>query len=109
MRPDARSTNNEVIPLTGRALIGGLLLLLIRGLALWLLIPMACLVWPLWTALDRSGPTLGQVIGWADWNFMVAPQMTVLRPFFWKDRIARWVPVRDVSRVVHRVGFFDLF
>ena len=87
-------------------LVGGMLLLLIRGVFLWVLIPMMLIVWvlgfPHW---KRVHVTVGHLVGWADLNLAATLQRTVLRPCF--SSPIPWVPVSQMPHVKHRVGFSD--
>jgi len=51
--------------------VGGLLVLLVRGVLLWLVVPLAALVW-LFVAipLRRSGVRFLQYLGWVDLNLL---------------------------------------
>jgi hypothetical protein len=60
----------------------GVVLLLVRGLLLWLVIPIASLVWlVLCVWLLRKGVGLRQFLGWVDLNSVAFLQRSILRPF----------------------------
>jgi hypothetical protein len=84
----------------------GLVLLGLRGLLLWLLIPFTILWWlvilPHWLKIKVG---LGQLIGWSDLNLCAAIEKSVLRPFV-KTRL-NWVPLSEAPGVIHRVGLLD--
>lgn len=82
-------------------------LLVIRGVLLWLIVPMSFVVWvvaALW--LVPRGATLGKFLGWIDSNFIFLIERTLLRPFF-SEPTHLWIHFSDVSRVSHRVGGLD--
>jgi hypothetical protein len=88
---------------------GLLLLLWIRGLLLWILLPVATLLWLLrwpYTVLRRRPLKLGAVLGWADLNLVVILKLSILRSF--KLGPARFIPWREVAAVDHRPNLLDL-
>ncbi len=88
------------------SVIGGLLLLLLRGILLWLTVPLAICAWPFaYVTLSRSGVKFGQFLGWVDLNLMAFLSRIVLRLLF-RDPLP-WVPWREMSRVTHRLRFID--
>jgi hypothetical protein len=88
------------------SLVGGFAALLIRGVLLWVLLPIAMLGWFIVRVIGRGrGVTLGQFIGWCDINLMAGIQRSVLRPLFrWP---VAWVPVGAMPQVAHRVRLLD--
>lgn len=67
-----------------REAVGFFLLLCIRGAALWILWPIAFIVWMLRLpyAVARSRQLrLGQVAGWFDRNLIALLERTIARPF----------------------------
>lgn len=82
--------------------IGALLLLFVRGVLLWLIVPVGFLIWLLtfW-----RGASCGQVIGWVDWNCIAAIQRTLVRPFL-PSRLP-WIAWRDRRDVSHRPTLLD--
>lgn len=84
----------------------GSVLLLIRGVLLWVIIPLGTIWWvvglPTWR---KRRIALGQLLGWADWNLMVAIERSLLRPFVRKP--PSWIPLTDMSTVTHRVRSVD--
>jgi len=88
------------------SVVGGIAVLFVRGLLLWLVVPMAAIVWPilaLW--LRRGGVTFGGYLGWLDLNLISCLQRTILRPLVRAP--VDWVPARDMARVVHRLRAVD--
>jgi len=85
-----------------------LVLMVIRGIALWLLVPIGFFVWILvspWLVPRAVG--LSKFVGWIDLNFAAFLQRVILRPFFATLSLP-WVPFRDACNLRHRVSFrFD--
>ena len=82
-------------------------LLTVRGILLWLIVPISFLVWivgALW--LIPKGATLGRFLGWVDSNFVLVIERTLLRPFF-VERTHPWVYFSDISSVTHRISRLD--
>lgn len=82
-------------------------LLLIRGLALWVVVPVGVLLWivALPLSLMKRIP-LGALLGWIDLNLLALIQRA-LRP--WMHHLGRWVPVSQIRKVEHRIRWFDPF
>jgi hypothetical protein len=59
--------------------------------------------YPLWQY--RRGVSLGQLIGWADLNVTAALQQSLFRSFFVTP--LSFLPLRDATRVEHRVRLID--
>lgn len=86
--------------------IAGLLLLLMRGILLWAVVPLAICVWPFaYPGLRRKGIGLGQYLGWVDVNLMASLSQVVLRPLFRSP--VPWVAWREMSQVTHRLRLID--
>jgi len=86
--------------------VSRLLLLLVRGVLLWVVVPVSAVVWLcLAIRLRRRGVGLGRFLGWVDLNLVAALQRTVLRPFF--PSPLRWTRWREIETVTHRVGRLD--
>jgi hypothetical protein len=83
--------------------VNGLALLFVRGVLLWLLVPLAVIAWPvaLMASPDRK-PALGAFIGWADLNLIAALQRIPLA-----RNALRWTPFKEAVSVTHRVGVLD--
>ena len=87
----------------------GFLLLTVRGVLLWVVLPLGCAAWVLvapW--LHRRGIKFGQFLGWIDINLVVLVQRSLLRPFY-RKAAPPWVPATEMSGVKHRVGMIDLY
>jgi hypothetical protein len=86
--------------------IAGLLLLLVRGVLLWVVIPIAICAWPfVYPRLRKKGVGFGQFLGWVDLNLMASLSQTVLRPLFRAP--VEWVAWREMPEVTHRVAWND--
>lgn len=87
-------------------ILGGVLLLLVRGVFLLIVIPVTLWIWLVtWPFLRRRGATLGQLLGWVDLNLVALLQRTLLR------LVTRtplpWTPVSQLPRVAHRIRWMD--
>lgn len=87
--------------------VGGLILLALRNVFLWIAVPLAMIVWLAiapWMLRHKTG--IGTFIGWVDLNLIALLERSLLRPFFAAP--AAWVPVRQMASVRHRVMVDDL-
>lgn len=89
-----------------RSFLAGFSLLMIRGLLLWVAVPLGVVlglaVWPL---LRAKGVGLSQFLGWFDLNLIALIEHTLLRVFVrnpWP-----WTPFRVMPDVTHRIGPLD--
>lgn len=86
--------------------VGGpaaLLVLVSRGILLWLVVPVAVLTWLIalsWRNASRI--ELGQCVGWFDLNLWAVLQRFVFGLLIREPSI-RYVPWRDMPEVAHRV------
>lgn len=84
------------------------LFLCVRGVLLWLVIPIACCTWLVTLGLRpmfrQPHLTLGKVVGWADLNLSAAIAQVLLRPLGHKVPFTPWA---EVNNVKHRVGLAD--
>jgi hypothetical protein len=82
--------------------IGLLLILLVRGVLLWIVVPISIGWWLLATPIDaltgRPHVRLAQTIGWADLNLIALLTLGRLVPF---------VSWSQASKVEHRVSLVD--
>jgi len=79
-----------------------LALLILRGLLLWIVIPIAALTWVVVEPV--TGTRLGSCIGWFDQNLLAFIQRVLLRPFVDRKSRVPWTPFSMMSNVEHRVG-----
>ena len=93
-----------------KALAAGALFLFlcVRGILLWLVIPIAFCAW-LVMLLSRPMSrqphlALGKVVGWADLNLSAAISQALLRPLGHGIPFAPWA---DVDKVKHSVDWAD--
>jgi hypothetical protein len=90
------------------AAAAALLFLCLRGILLWLVIPIACCVWLviLVARLILSKPylALGKIVGWADLNLSAVLGQVLLRPLGHRLPFTPWSQVNQVS---HRVRLAD--
>jgi hypothetical protein len=88
------------------SLAAKLVLVFLRGVLLWPVVPVATVSWLfLWIGLRRRGVSFGQFLGWVDLILIAALSRTVLRPLFRAP--PRWVPVKDMPQVTHRLQALD--
>ncbi|WP_157373092.1 hypothetical protein [Agromyces sp. Root81] len=85
--------------------IGQFLMLVLRGLLLWAVIPLAALSWIVLGPLTAA--SLGACVGWFDLNLIVLLQRFVLRPFV-RDLELSWVPLSKMKTTEHRVTLLGL-
>jgi hypothetical protein len=83
-----------------------MVLLLVRGVLLWVVVPLGVLAWPV-VALSfrRRGLCLGEFLGWLDLNLTSAIQRSVVRPFF--DAPIPWTPFSEAAGLTHRIRLLD--
>jgi hypothetical protein len=82
----------------------GLLLVLIRGLLLWLVVPAAVLGWLVaWPLLRRRQVRMGQFLGWVDLNLVAWIEHTILRAAIRSPRA--WTPAIAMPAIKHRIGW----
>ena len=83
-----------------------LILLGIRGVLLWLVVPLSLIAWPcLWPILRRHNIRLGQFLGWVDLNLISTIEHSILRPLI-KVPLP-WTSTRELPNVTHRIGVLD--
>jgi len=89
---DSGVVDNDAVqqepPRLKASVITGVILLVARGVLLWLVVPAAVLGWLVgWPYWNRRNATFGQVVGWADLNLVAALQRGPLRPLV----VNRWL------------------
>lgn len=89
------------------SVIVSVLLLAVRGLILWLVIPLTLLWWLLtWSILQKRNVSLAQLLGWVDLNLVAAIERSILRPLI---RLPLpWTPVKALPDVSHRINWSAL-
>lgn len=102
----SESNGPDASPRLRVPLVTGVILLVLRGLLLWLVVPITVVWWiggfSYWR---RKDATLGHVLGWADLNLIAALQRGPLRPLV-TDPL-RWTPLKDLPQVTHRLRVTD--
>ena len=87
-------------------LVSGLVLLSLRGVLLWIVVPIGSLSWvAFWPLMRRNRIGLAQFIGWVDLNLVAGLQRSILRPLV--RHALPWTPVAALPGVTHRVGWID--
>ena len=86
--------------------VAGALLVLLRGILLWILVPGGVIVWL--SFVGWSGVTLGNFLGWLDYNVIVLLQKSVFRPWLGHTGLQR-VPWARIRELKHRINFGGLF
>ena len=92
-------------PSSPNDMAAGILLVLIRGLFLWVLIPIGTFAWI--ATLPWSKSTIGNFLGWLDNNQIAVLQRGILRVGF-PEPSYRWVHFRELQTVKHRIRFGDM-
>jgi hypothetical protein len=98
----------RVEPAPRAGVVGSVLVLVIRGVLLWAIVPLTFAVWLLtllWTIPRQIN--FGAMLGWVDINFQMILTRGPFRLSF-RESKAEWVPLRDMATVRHRVWFSDL-
>lgn len=83
-----------------------LTLLAVRGILLWIFIPLGFLLWLLaFSWISRVG--LSAFLGWMDLNLLAALQRVLLRPVTKESSMPRiaFVPLTRLDSVRHRIHF----
>ncbi|MDQ1546681.1 MAG: hypothetical protein QOH69_1585 [Actinomycetota bacterium] len=87
--------------------VPGVTLLVVRGILLWVLIPLGFVGWIVtlpWTY--RQQVSLGGFLGWLDNNLVIAIARSLLRPWFPEPTLT-WTSAKDIAEVTHRIGVLD--
>jgi hypothetical protein len=98
----------RVDPAPRAGVVGSVLVLVIRGVLLWAIVPLTFAVWLLtllWSIPRKI--RFGAMLGWVDINFLMILTRGPLR-FLFRESQLDWVPLRDMAAVRHRVWFSDL-
>jgi hypothetical protein len=89
-------------------LVPGIILLVVRGLALWLIVPFGFVSWLLavpWMVSHGHSPRLW--ISWIDYNFCVALERGPLRPLMPRP-LLDWLSIERMDELKARTGPNDL-
>lgn len=87
-------------------LVAGVVLLTLRGVFLWMVVPIGVLEWLIaWHRWRRRGVSLGAILGWADLNLVAALERTLLRPLVLQP--IGWTSWRELPHVEHRIRATD--
>jgi len=105
---DAMFHSNGLTPGPGWSVMAaGLALLYVRGVLLWVVIPLGVVVGIFMSPwLFARHITYGQFLGWIDVNMIVALRRSIFRPFFVTPGQS-WIRPRDMAGVKHRIGLLD--
>lgn len=86
------------------SIAAGFVLLIIRGVALWLVVPVSVLTYPAIRVLGNR-VTVAQTMGWADLNLIALLQRAFPRRAF-PNRVS-FVGWRAMASVTHRISLID--
>jgi hypothetical protein len=92
-----------------RDTIESIALLIIRGVLLWVVMPLVAVVWVLSAPVrlvTRHPLPLRCFLGWLDLNLIAVLERTILRPI--AENPQSFVPWSLARTTEHRVGFTDL-
>jgi hypothetical protein len=85
--------------------IRALVLLWVRGVLLWIVVPAATALWfVLWPVWHRRHVSIGALLGWADLGLTALLARAVAPSVVAGLELP---PLKDASSVTHRIGFFD--
>lgn len=87
---------------------GLFVLLCVRSVLLWFVVPMAFIVWLVGLFWLWGKIPLRMFVRWADWNVGVALCRSLLRPLM-RDPLPEWVALGAASRLDNRVKFMEFF
>ncbi|GIT78832.1 hypothetical protein LLS1_05010 [Leifsonia sp. LS1] len=95
-------------PVANTGLAGGVALGLLRSVLLWVVVPVAFLLWLvlllwLWAKVPLRG-----WIRWVDYNMIVTLCRTVLSPLM-REPTLKWLPPKYINEIDTRVGYWDFF
>ena len=96
--------------MTTKLLVAGayFLFLCIRGILLWVVIPIAFCAWLMMLLLRpmfrKPYLPIGKLVGWAGLNLRAAIAQALLRPLGYRIRFTPWA---DLHHVKHRVNWAD--
>lgn len=103
-------SRNSEPPRAALSPLAGLLVLLARGILLWLVVFVAFVVWLFvlsWRIPARA--TLGECVGWFDWNLLAFLQTFVFSSLI-REPLARYLPWSEMWGLLHRARLLlDLY
>src|SRR5258708_39351616 len=83
-----------------------LALLFVRGVLLWLVIPLATIGWACaYPYFHHRRVILGQFLGWIDLNLVAFLERSILRTLF--SSPLPWVRASAMVQVTHRISLLD--
>lgn len=85
--------------------LGQLVMLLVRGLLLWIVVPLAAVSWTVLGPITTA--SLGACIGWFDLNLFVLLHRVVVRPLSREPALA-WVPLGEMKTTEHRITLLGI-
>jgi hypothetical protein len=88
--------------------VGLFVLLCVRSVLLWFVVPLAFTVWSVGLFWLWGRTPLRTFVRWADWNVHVALCRSLLR-LLMRDPLPKWVPLRSASTLDNRVKFMEFF
>lgn len=83
-----------------------LLVVFIRSVLLWILVPVAAISWIVLYWITKA--SLGACLGWFDMNLNALIQRVLLRPFI-RHPPASWVAMSQMASTEHRIPFLALW
>ncbi|UOQ90856.1 hypothetical protein MUN74_08140 [Agromyces endophyticus] len=86
--------------------VAQLLLLVIRGILLWVMVPAGVLSWMVLGPMTNA--SLGACLGWFDLNLIAFVQRGLLRLVI-RDPQAKWVPLAEMRATKHRIVFLGMW
>ena len=86
--------------------LGSVALLVVRGVLLWLVVPVGACVWLILALpLRRHGVGFGAFFGWVDLNLLAFLRRSLFRPI--SETRPDWVHPRELTRITHRLRILD--
>lgn len=88
------------------ASVGGIAFLTLRGVFLWIVVPVGSAWWVVaWPSFRSRRVRLGQLLGWLDLNLIATLSYTVFRPLLRQP--ARFWSTAEMAAVTHRIFVAD--
>jgi hypothetical protein len=110
LRHNRSMSQNPEPPRASLSLPAGLLVLLSRGVLLWLVVPIAFITWLFALSWRRTArATLGECVGWFDVNLVAFLQTFVFSPLI-PEPLAHYLPWSEMRGLLHRTRLLrDLY